>query len=570
VKRFPCSRAPGSRRGALPLVASVVFLSTGLPNHAAPGVVISKTPIQSARPPAWRSVIITGDGPLASSQEARLRQLGGDVYRHLPLIRGAAVRVPERSLAMVSRLSFVRHISPDLSVRKSDEFTVASSGAGVAFQQYGVTGSGIGVAVIDSGVRSSIDLGNPATGSSRIVASVGYVPSAAIASDPNGHGTHVAGIVAGNGAGSTGSSYFRTFYGIARNTNIVSVRVLDNTGAGTVSNVIAGLQWAVNNRAAYNIRVINLSLGHPVGESYTTDPLCQAVEAAWKSGIVVVCAAGNDGRKSATPTAGAPNEGYGTNFGSIQSPANDPYVITVGASKSVDGNRANDRIATYSARGPSRLDFVLKPDIIAPGNRVISLAAAGSYLEDAYPDTNNVPWTYFSNNNGSANSKRYFWLSGTSMSAPVVAGAAALMLQANPTLTPDVIKARLMVSADKWAYVGGVTDVCTYGAGYLNIPAALASTAMPTRYALSPTLSRDVTGKVYLNSVFIVQGTQYIWGDSAVPNSQYVWGDQYIWGDDALPNSQYIWGDSVWADQYIWGDTSTSVDLSARVINGEP
>src|SRR5262249_43611400 len=150
-----------------------------------------------------------------------------------------------------------------------------------------------------------------------------------------GHGTHVAGIIAGNGYNSAGLTYYHTFYGIARRANIVNVRVLDDQGLGTVSNVIAGIGWVVGNKAGYNIRVLNMPLGNPVFESYTTDPLNQAVEAAWKAGIVVVCSAGNDGRVSDfVDTLNHPeNEGYGTNYGSINVPGNDPYVITVGAMK---------------------------------------------------------------------------------------------------------------------------------------------------------------------------------------------------------------------------------------------
>ena len=153
------------------------------------------------------------------------------------------------------------------------------------------------------------DLSN-ASGVSRVLANISFVPTDVHTDDFCGHGSHIAGIIAGNGAMSTGAYYTQTFYGIARNANLVNVRVLDGHGQSSVSTVLAGLQWVVSNKGKYNIKVVNLSLGHPVGESYTTDPLCQAVESAWKAGIVVVCAAGNSGRASTTQTAGMPNEGW--------------------------------------------------------------------------------------------------------------------------------------------------------------------------------------------------------------------------------------------------------------------
>ena len=198
--------------------------------------------------------------------------------------------------------------------------------------------------------------------------------TAGSANDQYGHGSHVSGIIAGTGKNSLGSNYFYTFKGIADGANLINLRVLDQNGAGTDSQVIAAIQTAIQLKSKYNIRVINLSLGRPVYESYTLDPLCQAVEQAWKAGIVVVVAAGNDGR----------NNNAGTNgYGTIAAPGNDPYVITVGAMNSMGtSSRADDHIASYSSKGPTLFDHIVKPDLVAPGNRIISLYTA---LPDSEP-----------------------------------------------------------------------------------------------------------------------------------------------------------------------------------------
>ena len=458
----------------------------------------------------------------------------------------------------------------------ADEFTVAHSGANVAASQYGVTGAGIGVAVLDSGVKFSNELAETVKGGpSRIVAKALFATTNT--DDFCGHGTHVAAIIAGNGAASSGSGYFRTFKGIAPNTNIINVKVLDNQGRGTVSQTISGIQWCIANKTRFNIRVMNLSLGHEVGESYTTDPLCQAVEAAYRAGIVVVCAAGNNGRANTTQTPGMDNEGWGSAYGSIQSPANDPYVITVGAMKqnlstavpgAYTGNRVADKITTYSSRGPSRLDFVMKPDIVAPGNRVISAIVDKGFLDTTYSSTNLVRENEYRTGSTSI-SKQYFYLSGTSMAAPVVAGAAALLLQKYPTLTPDSVKARLMLSADKWMMPNGGRDITAYGAGYLNIPAALANTAVATKSAVSPRLFRDAVGNVLMNTSDLFKTDQVIWGTSGLNNLQGIWGDQVIWGTQVIWGSQVLWGDANWTDQVIWGTGSSTVDLTSTAINGE-
>ncbi len=458
----------------------------------------------------------------------------------------------------------------------ADEFTVQHTGADLAFSQFGLTGKGVTVAVLDSGIHQMNDLKDITTGSSRIIFTKDFTTDNTNAEDKCGHGTHIAGIIGGSGFDSTGEDYSRTFYGIARQVQFVNVRVLDSQGKGTVSQVISGIQWAIANKDRYKIRVMNLSLGHPVGEGHMTDPLCLAVKAAWEAGIVVVCAAGNNGRSNEIQTEGDPNDGWGTAYGSIQSPGNSPFVITVGAMKKTEAGRTNDLIATYSSRGPSRLDFVLKPDIVAPGNKIVSVDADGSYLSTNY-GTNRILKSFYINGIQGANrSKEYFRLSGTSMAAPVVSGAVALMLQKSPTLTPDTVKARLMISADKLLDPNGDSDPCTYGAGYINIPAALGCTAVPTMPVLSPSLIQNANGNVIVDPLRVIWGTdingnRVIWGTEGVNDLRVVWGTRVIWGTslDVLDSSRVIWGTSVWADRVIWGTSNSAVDLSSKTIYGE-
>lgn len=201
---------------------------------------------------------------------------------------------------------------------------------------------------------------------------------------------------------------------------------------------------------------------------------------------------------------------------------------------------------------------------------IISTLADGSYLDTAHSDTNLVSGTvYLVTGLLFGNANKYFVLSGTSMAAPVVAGGAALILQKYPNLSPDTVKARMMMSADKWADPSGVTDPCTYGAGYLNIPAALNSTVVATQPAMSPTLSEDANGNVYINTDRTLWGTRALWG-TGVTDLRAVWGTQAVVGaSNLLSGSRAIWGTAVWNDRAIWGTTSSSVDLSSRAIGGE-
>src|ERR1700690_4288672 len=238
-----------------------------------------------------------------------------------PLVNGIVADLPLANILSLSNQANVKYISLDRPLTPTLSNAAPAVNAFAAWQS-GYPGAGIGVALVDSGVSDHPDLHGGFLGLSRVVYSQSFVSGTLSATDQYGHGTHIAGLIAGDGASSTGSKYSRTFEGIAPGANLINLRVLDQNGAGTDSAVIAAIAQAITLKGLFNIRVINLSLGRPVYESYTLDPVCQAVEQAWKSGIVVVIAAGNNGRFQ-------PTNGYGT----VTSPGNDPYAITVGAMK---------------------------------------------------------------------------------------------------------------------------------------------------------------------------------------------------------------------------------------------
>ena len=372
-------------------------------------------------------VIVQGDAPGLKSVRGRFLRA---VRRELE--GAAALDLTRAEYEALKRDSSVAHISRDLPVVADMAITNKVTRAETVWQGTsgllglggvpGHQGDGIGVAVIDSGISQHSAIG------SRVIARVNFASDEPNASgDPFGHGTHVAGMI--GGAGSAAARVTNAYSGgSAPAVRFIDIRVLGRTGLGYTSDVLAGIDWAIANRARYGIRVINLSLGHPVAEPAATDPLCIAVERAVKAGIVVVASAGNYGL---TPS-GAPI------LGGITSPGNAPAALTVGA---IDTNgtadRADDRVAPYSSRGPTRFDFAVKPDVVAPGTRIVSLEANGSYLASTYPQWH-VAGT---GNNG------YFRLSGTSMATGVVSGGVALLLDAQPSLTPSQVKIVLQSGA---------------------------------------------------------------------------------------------------------------------------
>src|SRR6266849_1902549 len=227
----------------------------------------------------------------------------GTLKTKLDFIKGAHYSVPVEALDALADDPDVAYISPDRAVRRSLDHVVSAVNGDLAYAS-GWDGTGIGIAVVDSGVSSNYDLNSDGNGPSRIVYSQNFVTTETTTSDNYGHGTHVAGIIAGNGYSSSYFNYPGVYRGIAPQANIISLRALDSTGAGTDSSVIAAIQQAIALKNTYNIRVLNLSLARGVYESYTLDPLCQAVESAWRAGIVVVVAAGNMGQYDGSGTNG--------------------------------------------------------------------------------------------------------------------------------------------------------------------------------------------------------------------------------------------------------------------------
>ncbi|HEY6348694.1 MAG TPA: S8 family serine peptidase [Candidatus Angelobacter sp.] len=493
--------------------------------------------------------------------------LGGTLVSQLPLVNGLVALVDSNGIVTLSNRSEVAYISKDRTVTPFLNNAAGAVNAQAAWKS-GYMGQGIGVALIDSGVNNHPDLNT--TGLlpfSRVVYNQNFVPGSSSAGDQYGHGTHIAGLIAGDGISSQGPIYSKTFTGIAPGAHIVNLRVLDGNGASTDSEVIAAIDRAISLKSTYNIRVMNLSLGRAVFESYKLDPLCQAVEKAWKSGIVVVVAAGNYGRYQAT-------NGYAT----ITSPGNDPYVITVGAMKPMGTpDRNDDLIASYSSKGPTLVDHIVKPDIVAPGNLLVSTETNATKLYNT-ETANLVPYSYYVYGGSSAASKLYFTLSGTSMATGVVSGVVADLLQAHPQLTPDQVKARLMKTAYKqfpatssvYDPASGITytdqyDVFTVGAGYVDVAAALANSDLAAGSARSPTAVYDSkTGNVYLTSdPSSVWGKSYTWSGPAIwGSSQFIGGNTVMWGATGSNGSTVMWGATgpggstvMWGATSMWGST---------------
>jgi serine protease AprX len=491
--------------------------------------------LKTANPAGASSVIVTlAPGTELPAEFARFVRASGA----LGLINGHVLDLPNGAIQQLEAHPGIFRVHHNRPVGKFNYRTSVTVGAMEVQNALGYTGAGIGIAVIDSGVtawhddlsRGGVSRTYP-YGDQRVSMFVDFVNGHEQPYDDNGHGTHVAGIIAGNGYDSRGEKA-----GIAPNASIVALKVLDAEGEGTISNVIAALDWIVANHATYDIRVVNISVGAPVFESYWTDPLTLAVKAVVDRGIVVVGAAGNFGL----------NLDDEVQFGGVTAPANAPWVLTVGAS-STQGTltRGDDVMADYSSNGPTFIDFSAKPDLVAPGTGTVSLAAPGSsfgetkaaYLLDGQPVLGYKP---------------YLSLTGSSMAAPVVSGTVALMLEANPALTPNLVKAILQYTAQPYADY----DPLRQGAGFLN---TLGGVQLAGFYARNPVGELMPSQEIW--SRHIIWGNYLIWGGYLNPLGN-AWDTEVVWGatHGASDEEPITWGTGCGTrcHNIVWGTEDAS------------
>ncbi len=464
------------------------------------------------------------------------------------------VDVPDHALPTVTSSAGVT-VHDDRIVVKQDFRTDISAGSFFANHDLGFTGRGVTVAVLDSGVNASHD-----DLRRRVIGFADFVNGRTMPYDDNGHGTHVAGIIAGNGIDSRGQQA-----GVAPDANIVALKVLDANGLGRVSDVLAALDWLLANADRYGIRVVNISFAAAVKTSYNEDELTQTVKKLVDRGIIVVAAAGNHGLENGREV-----------FGGIGSPANAPWVVTVGASSSKGTlTRADDAVADFSSRGPTWKDFAAKPDLVSGGVGIVSTSAPGS------TDFVNKP-EFLLGGSIPLPTLPYQVMTGTSMAAPSVAGTLALMLQANPRLTPNFAKAILEYTA-QWN--AGYTAL-EQGAGFLNALGAVRLAAYYAHHRRGEPMPVESIWSRHINwgnhrvggGVFVARAnawsTAVTWGDLTAHaldgDENIIWGtsedENIVWGTAADSDENIIWGTDG-DENIVWG-TDCGGDNCENIIWG--
>jgi serine protease AprX len=529
-----------SLRRVVGAAATITLLTLfSWPAFAGPRPRLDRALTARAGQPGSSRVIVRAAAGKDASTTVRIHR--GRPGARLALVGAYVAEVPNDALSALAADPDVESVHLDRPVAPllapgGESAASAASGA----VRTGFDGAGVGVAVIDSGVTgwhddlARVDNGRALVGQ-RIVGFADFTSTTAGVADGYGHGTHVAGIVSGSGYDSDGAHA-----GVAPGAHLLVLKVLDAQGHGYVSDVIRALDFAIATRARFNLRVVNLSIGAPVLESYETDPLTLAALRAVEAGLVVVAAAGNLGKNAQDELQ----------YGGITAPGNAPWVLTVGAYSHMGTvETGDDRVAGYSSRGPTAVDFTAKPDLVAPGTRIVSLNDGDSVLATQFPHE------LVAGTRG--NGLPYLTLSGTSMAAPVVSGVVAQMLQANPGLTPNAVKAILQYTS---AFTPDV-DVLSQGAGFLNAGGAV---------SLSRFFATARQGDVFPSdpawSAQIIWGNQLVSGGVLQPwgtawGSNVIWGsteDNVIWGSACEGDcDNVIWGSGV--DNVIWGSTKDNV-----------
>jgi subtilisin family serine protease len=523
------------RRWRTLAVSLVLSAAAVVPSAASTGDVAVREAVAAGRP----ARVIMQFASAAERDAAFTRLLDrGAAVRVADTEAGAALVVYGSAAVFSSEFPNATQVSLDADVSVT---AVEQQARGnwarprTSFTNYDPNRRGMSVAIIDSGIQPHPDLPLSRIRAFRDFVSGGHTPV-----DRCGHGTHVAGIVAGSGRASQG-----LYAGIAPDADIVALRVLGDDCSGKTSDVIDALEWVGRNHATYHIKVVNLSLGHAVLESIFTDPLVQAVERLSRKGIAVVTAAGN---KGINPATGKPG------YGGVGVPCNAPSAICVGSLDTQGTSKlSDDRVADSSSRGPTRFDLLAKPDLVAPGVEIVSLAAPGSLLYQEHPELRV--------------GSRYFMLSGTSMASPAVAGAAALLLAANPDLSANTLKMALQFTAR----ILKRTDVLTQGAGALNIGGALVLADAINPHAPRGTnwITRRVTAANRdASGATIHWGQRIIYGDRFMrPRYASIhlfrWDDDIVWAYDAIADN-IVWGNDdniVWGndDNIVWGNEDNIV-----------
>lgn len=493
----------------------IAFLAAALASLLA--LTGGSTPLANERPadplvPVLVGKLSAGD----HAPEALVARIGGRVVRQLRLIDGFRADVPRSAVPVLRALGGIRFVTPDPVVHLEAQMGQDSGTASGVYTDatraskawaMGVTGKGVNVAVIDTGINTSGDLAG------KVIHAEDFTPEADN-QDNYGHGTFVAGLIAGSGAASNGA-----VKGVAPDAGLVALKIAGRDGATDVTRVLEALEWVVDYKDAYGIRVVNLSLGFSSPQSYLVDPLDFAVERVWNAGVVVVAAAGNGGSTS----------------GTVTKPGDDPMVITAGASDDRTTVAINDDVvASFSSWGTTG-DGVVKPDLVTSGRSVISSRSPGSTVDVDNPS--------------SAIGDSYARGSGTSFSTAVTAGAAALVIQRTWSLTPDQVKHRLTATARVLG--GGITSGS--GAGTLDAFAATFSVDdTPANVGVLPALGggslQATRGSACIRSLDTDECLSDAEADAALgfdPTAYF--GDQ--WAGSQWVGSQWVstdWDGSQW------------------------